>query len=428
MFQSLRRLFRKKPPASLKPRQERDPVRYEAERAKASSTSAKDRVKLAKSPQTHLEILYYLAEDQDDSVRLAVAKNPSTPIQASEIIARDKSIDVRMALAKRLMALLPNLTEEQHSHLYAYAAQALGVLALDEVLKIRLALSSVLKDRADAPPQVVSRLARDIEREVSEPILRFCTALPDNDLLEILMEHPKDWVAQAIAGRKKVSAPVAAAVIEHGDVKAGAMLIGNEGAVITDDIFAKIVDRAATTPEWHMPLCLRKHLPAPLMREIVLFVDASLHKFLFARTDFDPDMKVEIEGLVKRRMRFLMDDQGRRIDPEEKAVRLHKAGMLDDEVIADALALREHDFILLALSLKSGLKLDIARRMVETKAPKAITALAWKAGLAMRTAFALQRDMARVPHNELLYPRGGTDFPMTEMDMQWQLDFFAGGK
>ena len=37
-------------------------------------------------------------------------------------------------------------------------------------------------------------LARDVERDVSEPILRFCAALSDRDLLDILKSHPASWV------------------------------------------------------------------------------------------------------------------------------------------------------------------------------------------------------------------------------------------
>ncbi len=423
----LRRLFGQDKP-KLRPQAPHDPVRYESERTRAASADRKARLKLAKNPNTHLEILYYLAEDKDDDVRLAVARNMSTPIQASPIIVQDKNVDVRLALAHRLMALLPELSEEQHSQLYAFAAQALGVLALDEVLKVRMALSSVLKDMACAPPNVVAQLARDMEREVSEPILRYCSALPDTDLLDILNEHPQSWVIEAVAARRHVSPKLADAVAESRSVQAGAVLISNEGAEIEDGTLARIVERAKDTPEWHKPLCLRKHLPAPLMREIVRFVDASLHKFILERTDFDPDTRDAIEDTVTRRMRFLVDDRGNRIAPKEKLALLHKTGRLDDAVMADALALREYDFITMALALKTALPHDTVKRMIETRSAKAVTALVWRSGLPMRYALDLQRELAKVPHTELLYPRNGEDFPLTTEEMEWQIGFFKPEK
>lgn len=427
MFGFIKTLFGGKKP-KLRVTQTPDPVKYEKERALAASIKKADRLKLAQNPQTHLEILYYLAADSDDEVRIAVAKNASTPIQASPTIARDKNVDVRIALAHRLMALLPELSEEQHSQLYAFAAQALGVLALDEVLKVRIALSSVLKDMACAPPAVVAQLARDMERQVSEPILRYCSALPDSDLLDILSEHPQPWVLDAVANRRHVSTRISDAIADHRDVTAGKSLITNNGAEITDDTLSKIVEKARGTPEWHKPLCLRKHLPAFLMKEIVRFVDSSLHKFILERTDFDSETRAEIEDTVKRRMRFLVDDKGNRIAPKDKVLAMHKSGKLDEAIMADALALREYDFIQMGLALRSKLPIDTVRRMIETRSAKAVTALVWRAGLPMRYALELQRELAKVPHAELLYPRNGEDFPLSPDEMDWQIGFFKPEK
>lgn len=405
-----------------------DPARYEAERKMAASTNVRDRLRLARDPRTHLEILYYLASDDDHDVRLAVAQNQSTPMQASPTIATDKDLDIRLALAKRLMAILPDLSNEQHTQLYAFAVQALGVLALDEVLKVRLALSSVLKDKAYAPPEVVSKLARDIERTVSEPILRYCVALPDSDLLDILSEHPKDWVLEAIANRQTLSEPISDAIINENQPAATAALLANNGALISDQSLQTIITQAPELPEWHKPLVLRKHLPAWLTSEIVRFVDVSLHRFILERTDYDEETRAEIEDTIKRRMRFLVDESGNRIAPKDKVIALHKSNQLDEAVMQDALALREYDFIRMGLALKAKIPMNIVMRILNTRAAKAITALTWKAGYSMRYAFSLQRDLARVPHSELIYPRGGEDYPMTPEEMEWQINFFMPDK
>jgi len=412
----------KKP--KLRTVQDPDPVRYEKERALAASKNVRDRIKLAQNPNTHLEILYYLAADEADDVRLAIAKNTSTPLHTSPVMARDKNVDVRLALAHRLMSLLPELSEEQHSQLYAYAAQALGVLALDEVLKVRLALTSVLKDMACAPPQVVSVLARDLERQVSEPILRYCAALPDQDLLDILSENSAEWVQEAIASRRQIGSQLAEKISQSRSVNVGKILITNEGAEITDDTLTKIVERARETPEWHKPLCLRTHLPAFLMKEIVRFVDASLHKFILERTDFDDATKADIEDTVKRRMRFLVDAKGQRITPKDKLMAMSKAGTLNEDIMSDALALREYEFIQMALAIKSKLPLPTVKRMVETRSAKAVTALSWRSGLSMRYALDLQKELAKIPHAELIYPRNGVDYPLSTEEMDFQIGFF----
>lgn len=406
-------------------KQDRDPARYDAERELAKSAQAKDRLKIAKNPQTHLEILYYLAEDEDEKVRRAVAENPSTPVHVSETLARDEDVDVRIALIKRLSSLLPDLSQDQYAHLYAFAAQALGILALDEVLKVRLALSSALKDELYAPPEVVSQLARDIEREVSEPILKFCAKVPDEVLIDILVQHPEDWVIEVIAGRADLTEDVSNAVIETNHVKAGQVLIENKTAKISDAGVDEILRQAPEKPEWHKPLALQAHLPARVMRQIITFVDMSVQKLIFERTDLDEDLREELSDTVTRRMSFLVDEKGERITPQQKASQMHGDGQLDDEAVCDALALREYGFVYSALALASGLPDDIVKKMIETQSAKATTAIVWKAGMDMRTALEVQKTLAKIQPRELLYPKNGDQYPMSDTDLQWQIDFFA---
>ena len=99
-----------------------------------------------------------------------------------------------------------------------------------------------MKDYAKAPPKVVGQLARDVEREVAEPVLRFCLALSDDDLLDILKGHPESWVISTIAERPIVSEEVAGAVIDTKDVSANKALIKNEGARLSTTILQKIIE------------------------------------------------------------------------------------------------------------------------------------------------------------------------------------------
>ena len=56
---------------------------------------------------------------------------------------------------------------------------------------------------------------------------------------------------------------------------------------------------------------------------------------------------------------------------------------------------------------------------------KPVVALCWKAGLSMRFALRVQQEMAQIPASELLYPRDGTDYPMTTDELRWQLEFLG---
>ncbi len=412
---------RKPPPPTV----ERDPVRYEQEKTIALSDDVKKRLTLARNTQTHQEILYYLAEkDPDPKVRRAVAENPSMPVHVSPVLAEDSSDDVRMALAARLMALLPDLSHDTQSQLYAFAAQALATLALDHVLKIRKALSSTLKDYADCPPRVAGQLAKDIEREVAEPVLRFCSAVSDEDLMEILKSHPQSWAVQAIAARPVVSAPISAAVIDTDDVPGGTALLRNEGAAIPGPLVDKIIEKAKTLPEWHRPLASRKTLSENAARKLAEFVDSSVRDILIRRGDFGPETTEEISAAFRRRLEFAAAEQTDE-PPAKRLARMVREGRLNEQAIADAVALRDRDFVVAALAHLVRVSPPDIAKIFDLRAPKPIVAICWKANLSMRIALQIQRDMAEIPPKEILYPRNGTDFPMTIDEMRWQIEFFG---
>ena len=402
-----------------------DSARYEVEKEIAQSTRTDDRLKLAKDPKTSKDILFYMAQmDGDVKVRQAVAENKTTPIQASTLLSKDKSEDVRLALARRLMTLLPDLSQDKQSQLYKFAVESLGVLALDEVLKIRMALSSTLKDMTDTPPAVAGQLARDVEREVSEPILRFCVALSDDDLLDILKNHPASWAVQAIADRPRVTEPISQAVIDTDDVPAGTILMNNTGAQISLHTLKDIVEKAKSFPEWQKPIAMRKNIPVEIAKELAGFVDQSVRHILMERTDFAADEMEDIAAIVKRRIDFA-DRAERGESIEDRVQTLLKSGHLNDESIGDALSMRDKDFVVVGMAALLRCPQDVVEKTFAIGAAKAVVALCWKAGLNMRTALRIQQEIVKVPHKELIYPKGGTDYPLTPEDLKWQLEYLG---
>ncbi len=415
----IRRMFSKRPP--------QPPGDYSEQRESLQSAKVKERLSLAKNTETNKEILYYLAEhDPDPKVRKAVVQNESMPVHVSPVLAMDNDQDVRLALAKRLMGLLPDLSQDKHSQLYAFAVQALGTLALDEVLKIRIALSSTLKDHAYTPPKIAGQLARDVEREVSEPVLRFCAALSDEDLLDILKDHPEGWVVEAIARRDQVSEDVSEAVIETQDVPGGQALIENEGAQIGENLLQVIVDKAREFPEWQKPMALRKSLPLEAARELASFVDASVRDLLVQRGDFDAEEMEEISEVFRRRMDFASKNKVTESEPAQ--VRLQKAieaGDVNEDALSDALGMRDYDFVIGGLAYLAKTQDAQVQKIMDMGAAKSITALCWKAGVSMRLALQLQKTMGKVQPKEMLYPKDGSDYPLSEEELQFQVDFLG---
>lgn len=398
---------------------------YEAQKLIAQEGNVKQRIGLAKSTKTNKEILFYLAQhDPNEMVRRQVAHNMMTPLHANMTLAVDENEDVRLALSGRLVQLLPELSIDKQSQLYAYAVQALGTLALDEVLKIRKSLAVTLKDIAAAPPSVAAQLARDIEREVAEPILRFCVALEDNVLIDIISTHPKDWAAQAVAKRSSVSAKLSKAIIGTNNNKAGQYLIENKGADMNEDVLHEIIIRAKDFPEWHKPLVLNHALPENKARQLARYADTRIRKLLQDRGGYDLTDSEIVTDATRRRIHLEAEIKNRTPNDLKKEIKLLAIkNALTEDLISDHLALRDEDFVYATLAYQVGSKMTEMKRVFKLKKAEAICALCWKAGYSMRLAFRLQQDMAGISHKELIVPRGGTDYPLSEDDMRWHLEF-----
>ncbi|MGH1398645.1 MAG: DUF2336 domain-containing protein [Alphaproteobacteria bacterium] len=403
------------------------PKAYSEQREALQSARRRERMALAKDAGTKKEVLYYLAEsDPDPKVRKAVADNPSMPVQVSPILAVDSDVDVRLALAGRLSELLPGLSQDKQSQLYAFAVQSLGTLALDEVLKVRVALSATLKDHAHTPPKIAAQLAKDVEREVSEPILRFCAALADEELLGILEDHPEGWVVEAIAQRDQVSEAICDAVIESENVPAGEALIRNEGAAITPATLEVIVAKAQHVKEWQAPVAARKSLPPEFAKELASFVEASVRDILLTREDFDEMESEEIAAVFRRRVDFAAtEDLQSTLSVEERLQQIITDGNLHEEYVSDALAMRDYDLVVAMIAVMASTSAMNAQKIIDMRAPKPIVALAWRAGLSMRLALELQKTIGKVQPKEMLYPKGGTDYPLSEEELVWQVDFLG---
>lgn len=422
MFSSLKNFFRRKPRFT----QKREPDRYEAEKKVAQAGDVKARVNLAGDSRTHQEILFYLAtHDPDPAVRRAVATNVATPVQAGRALALDKDTDVKLLLAGRMVALLPELSHDRHSQLYAYCVQTLGTLALDEVLKVRRALATALQDHAQTPPKVAAQLARDVEREVGEPILRFCVALSDDDMLDILKDHPASWAVQAIAARPKVSAKLSRAIVKTEDRPAGAILLSNAGADVTPELLAEIVDKARHYPEWQKPMALHRNLPAETASVLASFADASIRDILLKREDFDEKTVEGISEVFRRRMDFVNEEERSTDSPAQRVKKLAKADKLTPDVVADALALRDRPFVYAALAHLARTDAATVERIFAMRAPKPIVALCWRTGMPMRLALKMQQELGQVQVKDLMYPRGGTEYPVSEGEMARQLEFLG---
>ncbi len=410
-------------------------IDYDRARELTRDPDVSVRRRLASRGDMRPEILYYLASDTAPEVRREIAGNMATPAHSYQMLARDRDVDVRCDLAQKIARLTPDLSPDARDRIRELTLEALEILAQDEIVRVRRILAETLKDMTGVPRHIILRLAHDSELAVAAPVLEFSPLLSDDDLLEIIASPTVAGALAAVSRRAVVSEAVSDAIVHSEDWDAVASLLGNASAQIREETLDQLVDGARTVTGLQMPMVTRPRLPIRAARKLASFVADAVLAVLMRRDDLDEETTRLVGDTVRRRMTERRDSDApkkatepARADPASIAAevkRLHKDGKLDDGRVASELTGGNRLFVSHALAVKAGLAVAVVDRIAAARSAKAMTALSWKAGFSMRFAIKLQARFANVPSSEILQARDGFDYPMSEEDMTWQLDFYA---
>jgi uncharacterized protein (DUF2336 family) len=416
-----RRKNREKKPTGKRPS-------YDRAKLILANSDVVERRDLAKHEDIEPEILYFLANDKDPLVRLEIADNDGTPLQADMILAKDSNEEVRKEVARKLGRLLPDISIDQQDKLSKMALDILDSLARDQIRDVRSIVSNEIKHARNVPKNVVRRLAEDAESIVSAPILEYSPLLNDKDLLEIVALGIESGAMTSIANRKDLTEEVVDAIIESSDENAIPALLENKSAKISEKTLDLIAVKAESHEEWHPLLVDRGNLPIRTIRRIVSFVSATLFERLIDNNDVEEkavdEMRLEVRGRINANELIDTETATAGEKAMERAETLFKQGKLTEDVVKNAIDINDSHFTRYAISHMSGLTSEVVVKMLSSGSGKAVTSLCWKAGMTMPLAVLLQRKIAKVRPNSFLWARGGNEYPLTDNDMEWQIEFY----
>lgn len=398
-------------------------ISYEDSRTLAQHEDVDVRRRLAGRPDVRPEVLYYLADDPDPGVRGAIARNEATPGLVDLRLVNDNDEDVRAGLAGKIAQLAPGLTANEQNRVRARTYEALEDLVRDEATRVRLVLSEILKDMTDAPHEVISALARDVEILVSGPVLEHSPVLTEADLIEIIANDPIAGALNSIAVRSTVSGEIAAAIVATNDSQAVAHLLENPNAQIQEETLDWILERAPDVGIWHEPLVHRPQLPTRAATRVASFVAENLLQVLHDRTDFPDEVLAEIDFEFRRRFYGGEDEEDASGAPNESAASTPSGVHPSEEAIRAALSDGNQEKVLSGIAELAGADQRVVGKIIASANGKTIAAIVWKAGLSMEFAVALQVDLARVPKDQVVKPADDGGFPLTQEELKWELYF-----
>ncbi len=408
-------------------------VSYEQSKELAGHEDAEIRRELASQSELRPEILYFLTDDPSAAVRAEVAKNTATPPQADLLLAKDKNELVRTDLAAKISRLAPGLTANEKDQVKILTYETLELLARDQVIRVRQIIAETLKDVADAPPEIIRQLAWDAEVLVASPVLEFSPVLTDSDLIEIINRGSSTGRLNAISKRKNVSETVVDALVDTSDEGAIGLLLVNKSAQIREETLDKIINEAEPFESWHAPLVARPSLSSNAAMHLAQFVADNLLKALTSRTDIPPDTMEKVRLVVNERLEGKTTEPPALVESGEtplevayaNACALNANGQLTEAVVRSAIADNQREFVVAALAVLTSLSAVRMEKAVRQKDPKGMVAIAWKAGLSVKTILPLQVDLAGISEDKTLKPANDGSYPMSESDMEWQFEVMS---
>lgn len=435
----LSRFFRKR---SAKGKASKAPISYDEARSLAKDSEEDVRMELASRRDVAPELLYFLAEDPSPKVRQNVAANTTTPRQADMLLVSDTDTKVRESLAGKVARLAPGLNADEQDKLRKLTYETLSMLAKDQAVNVREVLSDALKEVADAPPDVIRRLAWDVEAAVATPVLRFSPVLTDQDLLDIILAKPSDGAVAAISGRTDVSEDVSDAIIQSDDDNAIGLLLGNHSAMIREQTLDKVIDRAIDVDIWHEPLAMRPRLPTGAAVKIARFVAEDILNKMVERADLSPDIVALVRDVVHKRLGDahavkggVTDDKkneganrGVNVDDDEifdQATKMWAKGEIDEDTVMKTISEGNKRLAQAMIAVMIDFPLKTVIKACEMKSPKGCAALAWKAGLSAKNAEMVQRKLANIKEADIIRSESGA-YVLSDDDFEWQLEFMQG--
>jgi uncharacterized protein (DUF2336 family) len=397
-------------------------MQYEEAKRLASSADVEARRALAVRDDVAPEILFFLCRDADPGVRLRVAANHHAPREADLELARDAEDAVRARVGEKLGEVRPVELPTLSAKKQALTIETIESLAIDTSGRVREAIARALRQSIDAPPHVVQALARDIEIKVASPILQNSPLLGDGDLLDIMNSGPIKGVLNAIAKRRNVGQGVTELLVNRaiatpGEESAVADLLANETAKIGAGTMDKIIDVAPEHGGWHGPLAARKDLTSDHMRRVASIESDAIAETMSARNDLDDAAMAALSHMVARRMAELTKKR------EAEAPAVKPAA---DKFLNTVMKSGKVGPVGAAISLRAGIPTDVTMRILTSKNPKALLALAWKAGMSAAQAQSLQTSVGGISPKTALAPTMTGGYPIAHADMEWQLGLYLG--
>jgi hypothetical protein len=388
----------------------------------------------------------HVSENNADVSGLAHAARLSSELDAldDDEDVPDFDSDVRMDVARRLRRHLTDLSPSERLGMVDEFVSAIGNMGDCYRPQVIALIEQELGHTPYMTRQAANRLRQDIQGIGRVSIADYIELLSDSDFLDIMRGRGEFVQTAAERERGELEAAAKARLVaQQAEKEKGGLL---NRLLSSDDAPRNVVPM---TPHFVEKASKPKapgndifggqnRISRQAQRRIAHFIMASLFDTLVEqgrmRTEVARALRQSVRQRIEKarfenRMSVPLRESEMDVEiadnemVENDVVEATDAKMTIDQYVLDALSRNDDALVVQALAHYAQIPANAVSKILDSGSARAITALAWRAGMTAPAAVVLQISNG-IPESAIESPAAGGRFAMAAADMDWYIDFF----
>jgi hypothetical protein len=309
------------------------------------------------------------------------------------------SSEKRVETLRRVTDLFLNDSDRLNDQQVAVFDDVLVHLIQKIETKALVQLSQSLAPIANAPTEVVQRLARDAEIAVAGPVLTSSNRLTESDLTEIAKSQSQAHLL-AISGRASLTETVTDVLVERGNRSVTDRLARNSGARFSEAGFATLVKKSETDESLAEQLGLRLDIPFQLLQRLLSRASDVVRSRLLAC------VSPENQERIQQALASIVNSVGREftgprnyVFAEGHVQRMNREGKLNESVLVGFAQERRYEEVVATLALFCGAKVETIELLMKNVSHDGLIVACKAAKLNWPTVVAIMK--ARFSHHSI---------------------------
>jgi uncharacterized protein (DUF2336 family) len=302
-----------------------------------------------------------------------------------EDVIQNGSLEKRAQTVRRIANLFIDGAERFNDEHVGLFDDVLCRLVTEIETKARAEMSQHLAPMANAPAELMRRLAHDDDIAVAGPVITRSNRLDDSDLVDIASTKGQAHLF-AISARAGIGEDVTDVLVRRGDPQVVRSVADNQSARLSEGGFSTLVRRSEGDEVLAEKVGQRPDIPPHLFRDLLLRATLVVQQRLLASAK--PETQAEIQRVLDKVAReFSRSAPSRDYSAAQRTVlAMQQAGKLGEAELAEFARDRKYEETVASLSVLCAVPIEAIDRLMSGDRPDPILILCKAAGYGWMTA------------------------------------------